>query len=86
MLLGFVFFVGIFEFAGVSLFAKIFLGLLLDCVLWGFVFRREIRRAYDAHIYRRRRDAELRARAEAKHAQRETAPVHPTSAASYYYF
>jgi hypothetical protein len=86
MLLGFVFFVGIFEFAGVSLFAKIVLGLLLDCALWAFVFRREIRSIRNALIWRRRRDAELRARAEAKHAKRETAPVHRTSAASYYYF
>lgn len=86
MLLGFVFFVGIFEFAGVSLFAKIALGLLFDCVLWGFVFRREIRRAYDAHIYRCRRDAELRARAEREHVKRENTAACRTSVASYYYF
>ncbi len=73
MLLGFVFFAGIFEFAGLGLFAKIALGLLFDCVLWAFVFRREIRCIRNAVVCRRREKLGLRVRAEAKHESRRAA-------------
>ncbi|MBQ2733083.1 MAG: hypothetical protein IJF74_02910 [Clostridia bacterium] len=85
MLLGFVFFAGIFEFAGMGLFAKIALGLLFDSVLWAFVFRREIRCFRNAVICRRREERELRARAEAKRAKRRESEIH-RPAANYYYF
>ena len=86
MLLGFVFFAGVFEFAGLGLFAKIALSLLFDCALWAFVFRREIQSLYNAFICRRRENRELRARAEREHAKRENTAACRTSVASYYYF
>ncbi len=84
MLLGFVFFVGVFEFLGMGLAAKIVLSLLLDLALWGFLLRHDIRRAYYRVVRRRRRDAELRARACAQRLRRvEGQNVVRTS---YYYF
>ena len=85
MLLGFVFFAGVFEFAGLGLFAKIALSLLFDVALWAFVFRREIQSLYNAFVCRRREERELRARVEAKHAKQGKSNVHRT-AAGYYYF
>ncbi len=85
MLLGFVFFAGIFEFAGLGLFAKIALGLLFDGALWAFVFRREIRCMRNEVICRRREERAPRARAEAKRARRRESEMH-RPAASYYYF
>ena len=86
MLLGFVFFAGVFEFAGMGVAAKIVLSLLFDCALWGFVFRAEIRRAYYAVIRRRRREAELRARACAARMRRADNESRATKCTSYYYF
>ncbi|MBQ7011350.1 MAG: hypothetical protein IJN63_06555 [Clostridia bacterium] len=86
MLLGFVFFAGVFEFAGMGIAAKIVLSLLFDCALWGFVFRAEIRRAYYAVIHRRRRDAELRARACAERIRRAESENRAAKCTSYYYF
>lgn len=85
MLLGFVFFAGVFEFAGLGLFAKIALSLLFDCALWAFVFRREIQSLYNAFVCRRREERELRTRVEVKHAKQGKSNVHRT-AAGYYYF
>lgn len=86
MLLGFVFFAGVFEFAGMGVAAKIVLSLLFDCALWGFVFRAEIRRACYAVIRRRRREAELRARACARRMRRAESESRATKCTSYYYF
>ena len=59
MVLGFMLFVGIFEFLGFSLWVKLALSLLLDLALWSFLLREDIKRIYLRSRRARRRESEM---------------------------
>lgn len=59
MVLGFMLFVGIFEFLGFGFWAKLALSLLLDLALWAFLLREDIKRVYVRSRRMRRRESEM---------------------------
>lgn len=85
MVLGFMLFVGIFEFLGVGFWAKLILSILLDLVLWAFLLREDIKRVYFRSRRMRRRESEmLIRRAEMHRKMREQGPIQYSARPTYY--
>lgn len=85
MVLGFMLFVGIFEFLGVGFWAKLILSILLDLALWAFLLREDIKRVYFRSRRMRRRESEmLIRRAELRRKMREQGPIQYSARPTYY--
>ena len=85
MVLGFMLFVGIFEFLGFSLWVKLVLSILLDIALWSFLLREDIKRIYLRSRRARRRESEmLIKRADQRRIIREQGTIPCRSYPTYY--